>query len=625
MDAIKNKIIDLLRKSGMHEDAVIQKIDCFRKGVRRVMNVPKIKYYIAGGCIGIVILLWIGSCRNGQQDQEVSNQINDVMKNANKMVQEVARQQTEEYARLLKEKDLRDEARRLLIEKERMESERKRQEAAAQAELLHREKIAAEKALREKEFAKIEAKRRAEKIKRDKEALEYKLDISARGAEILHGIDIWGSSLRYKTAKKVVLKDFLIRYYGIYNSVFFSLTNCASCVARNVDIIEKSSVLTDLGKKVDHLLYYCSEIGIPLNSTPAEKELYLSHLRRAALLKKTSEKINEYVRVKHSQLDTDGKWKESSKNAEWKEICHLLDSCMNFKCFVDAEERAPKYETIHYPAVHIPCEVSSDRNSDSFINRIIRGKMIYTEEGRRECEEESNERHWNKIPIDDIFPVKAICGLEFGQTRQEVERNLGSSIGHWFNGKLGMHVYNLKKPFRFFKKAILKYGYSSAMKCMQGLYEVNLVAEFPEDVGFDNCVKELLEVKKIVEEKYGITMKEVEPENNEYEKRTEKGVWYGTGIFDGMGLLLASGNTESPRGCVSIEMYQQILVEWNNLTSSKDKKTTGKHIMVLKVLYMGEEIEKICDYFERKVDLDRLRNAGKKGKELISSDGVDAL
>ena len=98
-----------------------------------------------------------------------------------------------------------------------------------------------------------------------------------------------------------------------------------------------------------------------------------------------------------------------------------------------------------------------------------------------------------------------------------------------------MHVYNLKKPFRFFKKAILKYGYSSAMKCMQGLYEVNLVAEFPEDVGFDNCVKELLEVKKIVEEKYGITMKEVEPENNEYEKRTEKGVWYGTGIFDGMG------------------------------------------------------------------------------------------
>ena len=37
------------------------------------------------------------------------------------------------------------------------------------------------------------------------------------------------------------------------------------------------------------------------------------------------------------------------------------------------------------------------------------------------------------------------------------------------------------------------------------------------------------------------------------------------------------------------------------------------------------EAEKICDYFERKVDLDRLRNAGKKGKELISSDGVDAL
>lgn len=120
-------------------------------------------------------------------------------------------------------------------------------------------------------------------------------------------------------------------------------------------------------------------------------------------------------------------------------------------------------------------------------------------------------------------------------------------------------------------------------------------------------------------------MKEVEPENNEYEKRTEKGVWYGTGIFDGMGLLLASGNTESPRGCVSIEMYPQILVEWNNSTSSKDKKTTGKHIMVLKVLYMGEEIEKICDYFERKVDLDRLKNVGKKGKELISSDGVDAL
>ena len=95
MDTIKNKIIDLLRKSGMHEDAVMQKIDCFRKGVQRVMNVPKIKYYIAGGCIGIVIVLWIGSCRNGQQDQEVSNQINDVMKNANKMVQEVARQQTE--------------------------------------------------------------------------------------------------------------------------------------------------------------------------------------------------------------------------------------------------------------------------------------------------------------------------------------------------------------------------------------------------------------------------------------------------------------------------------------------------------------------------------------------------
>ena len=48
--------------------------------------------------------------------------------------------------------------------------------------------------------------------------------------------------------------------------------------------------------------------------------------------------------------------------------------------------------------------------------------------------------------------------------------------------------------------------------------------------------------------------------------------------------------------------------------------------MVLKVLYMGKDyIEKLCDYFERKDDLDKLRNAGKKGKELISSDGTDAL
>lgn len=628
MDTIKNKIIDLLRKSGMHEDAVMQKIDCFRKGVQRLKNVPKIKYYIAGGCIGIVIVLWIGSCRNGQQEQEVSNQINDVMKNANKMVQEVARQQTEEYARLLKEKDLRDEARRLLIEKERMESERKRQEAAAQAERLHKEKIAAEKALREKELAKREAQREAEKIRRDKEEQAYKLDISARGAEILHGINIWGEPLRYRAEKKVSFKEFVAKYYDIHNSVVLSLTNCSSVVARNADIVEKSSTLTDLEKRVNHLLYYCSVKGIHLNSTPSEKILYLSHLRRAVLLKKISRKIYSYVTIRRLELDTDGGWKESSKDADWRNICALIDSCMNFKYVINPEESVTKCEPTRYPAVHIPAEVTPDRYPDSFLNRIIRGEYYSNRESSAESAagEESNDKCWNRIPVDGLFPVKTICGLEFGQTRKEVERNLGSSIGHSFNGCLGMHTYNLKKPFRFFTKAILRYGYPFAKKNIQGLYEVNLVAEIPHGVGYDHCVKELLEVKKILEEKYNITLKEIEPENDEYEKRTEKGVWYGTGVFDGMDLILGYGGVELPRGCVSIEMYPQILVEWNNSTFSNDKKTTGKHIMVLKVLYMGEKyIEKVCDYFERKDDLDKLKNAGKKGKELISSDGTDAL
>lgn len=116
-------------------------------------------------------------------------------------------------------------------------------------------------------------------------------------------------------------------------------------------------------------------------------------------------------------------------------------------------------------------------------------------------------------PIDVKVPVKSLCGFVLGSTPSQSWKLFKENVGRPFTHVRDMSFqYKMKgtllKPFRMFTRGNVEYTFVKGVP--ERMYKIELESE---EVDFNNvtkesCIKELNEVKKLIEQKFDIELKE---------------------------------------------------------------------------------------------------------------------
>lgn len=341
----------------------------------------------------------------------------------------------------------------------------------------------------------------------------------------------------YKPEKKVSYKEFAKIYYMIEDAFLPEFVSSLPAL-RSEKGCSPSLALKlsrDLVSRADHLVYYCCRTGLVPDATGKEKSNYVKLLKLAMMGKKM---IASYAVANDASS-------RSLVDQELEFFLKLRNTLPKHEPAADAEQR---YAALPYPsyAINVESEPSSsvEQNAKDFEHNLYvswpaetRDKDTPRQKELVKTRAELAQKKWHSLAIGN-FPIKTFCGLEFGQTIAACEKVLGDALGPVYkNNPNGFAAYLLKKPFRKFTRACLRFetdqpGYEGSKKkepYFQGLRSIQLEADISEDINYDSCLEELAKVKKLLEEKYKLNLGKVVAS----EGYSGKSFWYGAGLDTG--------------------------------------------------------------------------------------------
>lgn len=367
---------------------------------------------------------------------------------------------------------------------------------------------------------------------------------------ILKDTFLWGTQLSYyKPQKKVSYKEFTKIYYMIEDAFLPEFVSSLPKALHSEKGCSPSLALKlsrDIVSRANHLLYYCCRTGLAPDATGKEKSNYVKLLKLAMMEKKM---LGSYSTMGRSNAES-----------EFKAFCTLRNTLPKHEPATDAEQR---YATLPYPSHYIDVESeassSVDQNAKDFEHNIdgswpaeARDKNTPRLKELVKTRAELAQKKWHPIAIGN-FPIKTFCGLEFGQTIATCEKVLGAALGPVYeNQPDGFAAYLLKKPFRKFTRACLRFvtdepGYEGNKKkepYFQALRSIQLEADISEDINYDSCLEELARVKKLLEEKYMLDL----GKGVACDHYSGKGFWYGAGLDTGWIVLGIRPTTDGQSG-----------------------------------------------------------------------------
>lgn len=520
--------------------------------------------------------------------------------------------------------DVQDAEREQLIAKEKAKKEALRRSEE------ERVRQQAENARLQAEEHKISDVKQSQKTVEEQNG-EDDLDPDDVAQNIMSSVEIWGQYFQYAPETKVPYSEFVKIYYTIedafipkfaepllklHSGQHIFLAGYAQLFARN------------LIPRADHLLFYCCRTGLASGASVQDKRNYAKLIMMAQMEKRM---ILTYALA----FGQDSNELLDDAEGLFKEFIAIRKTLPQHDPAVDAEE---KYAALPYPSRPISLK---DAAGDIFNDRHQYFTCLYNFwPGEEETtQEEKNERtkrrmafaqrKWVSIDVGS-FPIKTFCGLEFGQTLAACEKTLGNAIGPSYslydNHAFNFAAYHLKKPFRKFTIAFLKFGTEKEEyektpggRMVEGLRSVRLEADIPADVNYESCLDELAKVKKLLEEKYKLDM----GNGQAGEEYMGKSYWYGVGLSQTgrivLGILPTRKKYSGPKtGNVS---YSDAEKEMNGVTD-------GSMTMVLEVQYADkDEMEKMADDTRKALDAKRTAEAESKKKRLNVSEneGADVL
>ncbi len=460
---------------------------------------------------------------------------------------------------------------------------------------------------------------------------EEESDLDNVAKNEMSSVEIWGEYFQYAPEKKVPYSEFAKVYYTIEDAflpqfvepllklhsgqlIFFA--GYAQLFAQN------------LIPRVDHLLFYCCRTGLASGASAQEKKNYTRLIAMAQMEKRM-------IRTYAFAFGQDNKELYNDAEKQFKEFVAIRKTLPAHNPAADAEE---KYAALPYPSRPISL---NDAAGDIFGDCLSYFTCLYNfwpgEE--EESQEEKNvrakrrmafaQRKW--VPIDvGSFPIKTFCGLEFGQTLAACEKTLGNAIGPLYylydNHSYNSAVYHLRKPFRKFTRAFLKFGTereeyekTPGGRTVEGLRSVRLEADIPADVNYESCLEELAKVKKLLEEKYKLDL----GKGQVGEKHIGRSYWYGVGLSENGRIVLGILPTRK-----KYNLPQSGNISYEDAEKADVGVTDGSMTMVLEIQYADrDKMEKLADNTRKALDAKRTAEAEAKKKRLNVSEneGADVL
>lgn len=458
------------------------------------------------------------------------------------------------------------------------------------------------------------------------------LEIAARTA--MSGVEIWGEIFEYASETKVPYAKFAEVYYTIEDAFIPAFAEPLLTLQSGQPIFfagYAKKFADELIPRADHLLYYCCRTGLNADATAKDWENYVRLLVMAQMEKRM---ILAYAIA----FGQDSAEMLDAANELFKEFTTLRKTLPPHNPPTDAAVREKKYAALPSPARPIDLNDAAGSVFNDCHGYFMCLNTFWPQE-ENESQEDKDERAKKRlafakrkwVPIDvGNFTVKTFCGLEFGQTLAACEKVLGNAIGPAYyvydNHAYNSAVYQLKKPFRKFTRAFLKFGCEREEneklpggRIVEGLRAVRLEADIPADVNYESCLEELAKVKKLLEDKYQLNI----GKGQAGEPHLGRSYWYGVGLSGKgrivLGILPARKKFELPKtGNVSYEDAEK----------AANGVTDGSMTMVLEVQYADvDEMEKKADDTRKQLDAKRSAEAeSKKAKLNVSdSEGADVL
>ena len=458
------------------------------------------------------------------------------------------------------------------------------------------------------------------------------LEMDARNA--MSGIEIWGQIFNYAPEKKVPYAEFAEVYYTIEDAFIPTFAEPLLQLQSGQPIYFAGYAelfAKNLIPRADHLLFYCCRTGL---SADASVQEWKNYVRLLAMAQMEKNMIRSYAFA----FGQDSREMLESATELFKEFSALRKTLPPHTPLADAEMREKRYCALPYPARPIDLNAAAGDVFNDCLRYFSCLNNFWPREEQDSQEEKDvrakrryafAQRKW--VPIDvGSFPIKTFCGLEFGQPLAVCEKVLGTAIGPSYclydNHAHDFGVYHLKKPFRKFTRAFLYFGTESAEYentpggcIVEGLRTVRLEADIPADVNYESCLEELAKVKKLLEEKYKLSMGKGQAGEN----YIGKSYWYGVGLSEKgqivLGILPSRKKYELPTtGTVS----------YSDAAKASQGVTDGSMTMVLKIQCADiDEMEKMANGTRKALDAKRTAEAESKKKKLNVSEneGADLL
>lgn len=598
--------------------------DCGAKG----------KAICIGTVVGVLLLGWIvfgGKSENKKISEAIAKSQADTartMSEAQAKSDAIHRRIGEQEAKRAVETEC-----RLAEEKKRRENLHHKDEECVRQQAEHERQQAEDMKRAESERLQQIAKEQSNE-KTDEGSGETVADLEMAARDAMSGIEIWGQIFKYAPEKKVTYTEFAEVYYTIEDAFIPTFAEPLLKLqsgqpiyfAGYAEIFAKNLI-----PRADHLLFYCCRTGLSADASVQEWKNYVRLLAMAQM-----EKV--MIRSYALAFGQDSQEMLEAANEQFKEFTALRKTLPQHKPSSDAEMREKRYCALPYPARPIDL---NDAAGDIFNDCQSYFTCLYNfwpgEEEASQDEKDARtkrrlafaQRKW--VPIDvGSFPIKTFCGLEFGQTLSVCEKALGKAIGPSYylydNHSYNFAAYHLKKPFRKFTRAFLKFGTESEEyektpegRMVEGLRSVRLEADISADVNYESCLDELAKVKKLLEEKYKLNI----GKGQVGERHIGKSYWYGVGLSEKgrivLGILPTRRKYDPPKtGNVSYEDAEK----------AQYGVTDGSMTMVLEIQYTdGDEMKKMADNTRKAFDAKRAAEAESKKKKLNVSDneGADVL
>ena len=614
-NSTKTKITNALR--GVREKLPIYWNRARQKTIELWNSGPKGKGLCIGAAFGLLLIsCWMFSGKS--QDKKIAEEIAQSQADSERIMAEA--QARSDAMRMKAEEELKkhelERAQRLAEQKKEEEAQRRKE-----AERLKQQAEAEQRQEEERLKAEIKRKKEAEeeeKAAEEKQAEEYAADADLRAREIMGGTELWGNRIEFAPEKKLSYADFTKGFYTIEDAFLprfgeLLIKFHAGQIAYPAGLSQ--ILVNEIVPRIDHLLYYCCRTGLAPDATSKEKVNYVKLLALAQIEKSM---VMAYA-LAFGQDSKD--LLNQAENMFSTAFSTARKSLPAHEPMADAEKR---YAALPYPPRPIDLNQAASDVDDN-TRRYEQELFVFLPREKNDTPEQkaktaeitafSMKKEWSPVELDlATFPIKSFCGLKFGETRVMSERVLGEATLHSFGGnsrfygKLEIHAYRLKKPFRTFTRAVLRFEHDGehdinpVKQEFEALRSIQLEADIPGDVNYESCLEELAKVKKVLEEKYKLDLGKGQA-GEEYQG-SGKSFWYGVGLSKSGWLVLGVRSATDGNGNI---------------------RTDGRKTMVLEVRYAdSDNMCDIVDAYRKKILAKREAEKESKKKKLNISENAGA-